>query len=62
MYVAARSQAKGETAVAEIRASTGNDEVFYLPGNADPLPAAHASAGLGPSSAAGDGVEIADDE
>jgi retinol dehydrogenase-12 len=31
VYVAARSQAKGEAAVAEIRASTGNDEVFYLP-------------------------------
>jgi tRNA pseudouridine38-40 synthase len=38
------------------------DEVFYLPGNADPLPAAHARAGPGPSSAAGEGPEIADDE
>jgi retinol dehydrogenase 12 len=31
VYVAARSRAKGEAAVAEIRASTGNDDVFFLP-------------------------------
>jgi retinol dehydrogenase-12 len=31
VYVTARSRAKGDAAVAGIRASTGNDDVFYLP-------------------------------
>jgi retinol dehydrogenase-12 len=31
VYVASRSRAKGEEAVAAIKASTGNDAVFYLP-------------------------------
>ena len=31
VYVAARSREKGEEAVAGLRASTGNDAVFYLP-------------------------------
>jgi retinol dehydrogenase 12 len=31
VYVAARSAAKGEAAVASVRAATGNDAVFFLP-------------------------------
>ena len=31
VWIAARSRAKGEAAVAEIKASTGNDSVFFLP-------------------------------
>jgi retinol dehydrogenase 12 len=31
VWIAARSPAKGQAAVAEIRASTGNDSVFFLP-------------------------------
>jgi retinol dehydrogenase-12 len=31
VYVASRSAAKGEAAVAEIRAATGNESVFFLP-------------------------------
>ena len=31
VYVASRSRAKGEEAVTAIKASTGNDAVFYLP-------------------------------
>jgi retinol dehydrogenase 12 len=31
VFIASRSAAKGETAVAEIKAATGNDSVFFLP-------------------------------
>jgi retinol dehydrogenase-12 len=31
VYIASRSRAKGEEAVAQIRAATGNDAVFFLP-------------------------------
>ena len=31
VYIASRSRAKGEAAVAQIRAATGNDAVFFLP-------------------------------
>ena len=31
VFVASRSREKGEEAVAGLRASTGNEEVFYLP-------------------------------
>ena len=31
VYIASRSRAKGEAAVAQIRAGTGNDAVFFLP-------------------------------
>ncbi len=31
VYIASRSRAMGEAAVAEIRAATGNDAVFFLP-------------------------------
>ena len=31
VYIAVRSREKGEEAVAGLRASTGNDAVFYLP-------------------------------
>ena len=32
VYVASRSREKGEAAVAGIKASTGNEAVWYLPG------------------------------